>query len=52
VELAKRRHPSSQDAGWRLMTQMDRIRHMPIGDLIDTLEAVGLELRIQTRETP
>lgn len=50
IDLAKRRHPSSQDVGWRPMTRIDPIRHMPLGDLLDTLLAAGMEVRIQVRE--
>jgi len=50
IDMAKRRHPSSKDVGWRPVMNLDRIRHMAIGDLIETLEAVGLEFRLMTRE--
>lgn len=50
IELAKRRHPSAQDAGWRPMTQAGKLHHLPLGDIVETLKAVGLELRIQIRE--
>jgi len=44
------RHPAAAQAGWRPMTKLDSIRHMPLGDLIDTLHAAGMEIRIQVRE--
>jgi hypothetical protein len=31
---------------------LDTIRHVPLGDVIDMLAAMGRELRIQTREKP
>lgn len=50
IDMAKRRHPSSQEVGWRPMTRLDPIVHMPIGDLLATLRAAGMEVRIQVRE--
>jgi hypothetical protein len=50
IDLAKRRHPSAQNTGWVGMTGLDKIRHIALGDLIDTLAAAGRELRIATRE--
>jgi hypothetical protein len=50
VELAMRRHPSTQNAGWRPTVIPDKIRHVALGDFLDTLEAVGLEFRLMTRE--
>jgi hypothetical protein len=50
IELAKRRHPSAQDAGWRPMTEAAKLHHLPLGDIVETLKAVGLELRLQIKE--
>lgn len=47
VKLATLRHPAG--SAWDDLTGDPRLRHIALGDLIDTLEAVGLELRIQTR---
>lgn len=52
VEGAKSRHPSSAQVGWEPMLMLDTIRHVPLGDVIDMLAAMGRELRIQTREKP
>lgn len=50
VDESMSRHPAAAVAGWRPMRTLDRVRHMPIGDLLDTLEAAGLEVRLQVRE--
>lgn len=50
VEESMTRHPAALHAGWRPMTNLDPIRHMPLGDLLDTLRAAGMEFRIQVRE--
>lgn len=48
LEASIARHPASQINPWSEFG-MDRVRHIPLGDLIDTLAAAGVELRIQTR---
>lgn len=50
VETSKSRHPAAQQVGWEPMLMLDTIRHVPLGDVIDMLAAMGRELRIQTRE--
>jgi hypothetical protein len=52
IEGAKSRHPSTAQVGWEPMLMLDTIRHVPLGDVIDMLAAMGRELRIQTREKP
>lgn len=46
------RHPSSMDAGWRPFVATERLNHVALGDIIDTLEAIGYQLRLQIREKP
>lgn len=48
LEASVARHPASQLNSWRNL-EMDRVRHVPLGDLVDVLSAAGVELRIQTR---
>lgn len=50
LKASVRRHPAAQVAGWRPMENLDRLRHIPLGDLLDTLQVAGLEVRIQVRE--
>lgn len=50
VDMSMRRHPASRDAGWRQMENLDPLRHMALGDLLDTLRAAGMEVRITVRE--
>lgn len=52
LEASQSRHPSAQMMGWETMPKLDTIRHIPVGDLLDMLTAMGRELRIQTRDTP
>jgi hypothetical protein len=50
VDEAIARHPSSLDTGWRAMGNIRPILHMPLGDLLETFRAAGMEIRIQVRE--
>lgn len=50
IELAKRRHPSAAQVGWRPMGNVERIRHLALGDLLDTFHAAGMEIRIMVRQ--
>jgi len=50
VTTAMSRHPSAQNVGWKPMILTDTIRHVPLGDLVDTLKAAGLELKLLIRE--
>lgn len=52
VESAKERHPSSAQVGWEPVGKLDTLRHLPLGDVMDMLAAMGREIRIQTREIP
>lgn len=46
------RHPSSVDAGWVPLAHPQKLMHMPLGDVVETLAAVGYEIRLQVREKP
>lgn len=49
------RHPTAATAevtGWRPLTAADRLLHIGLGDIIDTLDAIGYEIRLQIREKP
>lgn len=48
LEASISRHPASQLSPWTDF-QSDRVRHIPLGDIIDTLEAAGLEVSLRTR---
>jgi hypothetical protein len=50
LDAAQSRHPSSQNVGWKPMENLERIRHMPIGDLLDTFAAAGMDVRILVRQ--
>lgn len=52
LDASQSRHPAAQQVGWETMPKLDTIRHIPVGDLLDMLTAMGRELRIQTRDTP
>lgn len=49
LEASIARHPASQMNPWASF-QMDRVRHIPLGDILDVLDAAGVELSIRTRE--
>jgi hypothetical protein len=49
LEASMARHPSAQPAAWRTITAVDPLMHLPLGDLLDTLHAVGMEVRFQVR---
>lgn len=52
LDAAQSRHPSSKNVGWKPMENLERIRHLPLGDLLDTFAAAGMEVRILVRHEP
>lgn len=48
LEAAIARHPASSGIAWRDFLS-DPVRHQPLGDILDTLLAAGMEVRIQVR---
>lgn len=48
-EASRSRHPASLDAGWMPLADFERLRHIPLGDIIDTLAVAGIQIRVQQR---
>lgn len=43
------RHPAAADVGWGAFPNAHRLNHVALGDIIDTLGAIGFEVRLQVR---
>lgn len=52
LEAAMRRHPAALAAGWEVIARDDLVRHISLGDFIDSLAVAGVEVRIQVRRKP